>query len=54
MSCIEYELILPSGEKRYEIVDPDAGTSVMAQVNAFMRMHGAITARPLKNETPPK
>lgn len=53
MRCIEYEFVRSDGSKHYEIVDPDAGMSVMSQVNAFMKMHGAIIARPLKNDTPP-
>jgi hypothetical protein len=52
MRCIEYEFVLPDGSTRYEIVDPDAGTSVIGQVNAFMRMHGAYIARPLRQTTP--
>jgi hypothetical protein len=45
--CIEYEFTLPSGEKRYEFVDPNAGDSVMQQVSMFMKMHGAVRAQPV-------
>jgi hypothetical protein len=51
MSCIEYEFVLPDGSTRYEMVDPDAGTSAMRQVNALMKMHGAYIARPLQPTT---
>ncbi|TCU78879.1 hypothetical protein EDE08_101662 [Bradyrhizobium sp. R2.2-H] len=51
MRCIEYEFVLPDGSARYEMVDPDAGYTVMHQVNLFMRMHGATIARPLQHGT---
>ena len=48
--CIEYEFKLPDGSTRYEMVDPDAGYTVMQQVAMFMKMHGAISAKPVKEE----
>jgi hypothetical protein len=45
----EYEFTRPDGSKRYEIVDPDAGYSVMQQIEMFKRMHGAIAAKPVKD-----
>jgi hypothetical protein len=52
LKCIEYEFILPNGERRYEFVDPDRYRSVMMQVELFMHMHGAIIARPLEPQDP--
>lgn len=45
----EYEFTLPDGSKRYEIVDPDAGMSIIAQLVAFKAMHGATSAKPVRN-----
>lgn len=50
MKCVEYEFILPNGDKRYEFVDPDGYLSVLMQVEMFSRMHGAIIARPLRED----
>jgi hypothetical protein len=44
---IEYEFTLRDGSKRYEIIDPDAGTTVMRQVKMFSEMHGAVSATPV-------
>jgi hypothetical protein len=52
MKTIEYELVLPDGSTRYEIVDPDAAYSVMTQVNMFMKLHGAYIVRLLKPNDP--
>jgi hypothetical protein len=52
MKTIEYEFVLRDGSTRYEIVDPDAGYSVLAQVNMFMKLHGAYIARLLKPNDP--
>jgi hypothetical protein len=48
---IEYEFELPDGSKVYEIVDPDAGYSIMKQIRMFQVMHGAKSARPVNNIT---
>lgn len=45
----EYEFTRPDGTKCYEFVDPDAGYSVMQQIAMFMKMHGATSAKPVKN-----
>lgn len=46
----EYEFDLPDGSKAYEIVDMTCNRpSPSAQVHAFMRLHDAKAARPLKD-----
>jgi hypothetical protein len=52
MKAIEYEFTLPDGSKRYEIVDPESGYSVMTQIRMFRKMHDAIRAVPVKNDSP--
>ncbi len=44
----EYEFVLPDGQKRYELIDPDNDTSVMHQINLGLKLHGAVKARPLQ------
>lgn len=41
----EYEFTLPNGEKRYEFC------ASMGEVFRFQRMHGSISAYPLKRGT---
>jgi hypothetical protein len=53
MKTIEYEFTLPNGSKRYEFVDPDAGYSVIRQIEMFNKMHGAIAAKPVNNNQSP-
>lgn len=53
MTTEEYVFILPDGQKRYEIIDTDSDLSKMLQIVMLMKMHGAITALPVKNEAPP-
>lgn len=50
----EYEFVLPDGSKRYEFVDPDAGDSVLRQIELFRRMHGAVSAAPVKPDSSPQ
>ncbi len=45
---MEYEFVLPSGEKRYEFIDPDNDMSVMHQINLGLKLHGAIKAHPVQ------
>lgn len=49
---IEYELVLPDGSKRYELVDPDARFSVMAQIMMVSEKPRATSAKPVSNESP--
>ena len=53
MKTIEYEFTLPDGSKRYEFVDPDAGYSVILQIETFKKMHGAIAVKPVNNNQNP-
>jgi len=53
MKTIEYEFTLPDGSKRYELVDPDAGDSVIRQIEMFKKMHGAVAAKPANNNQNP-
>jgi hypothetical protein len=53
MKTIEYEFTLPDGSKRYELVDPNAGYSVIRQIEVFRKMHGAIAAMPVNNNQSP-
>ena len=53
MKAIEYEFTLPDGSKQYEIVDPESGYSVMAQIRIFRELHGAIAAKPVSNNDSP-
>ena len=53
MKTIEYEFTLPDGSKRYEFVDPEAGYSVIRQIEMFKKMHGAIAAKPVNNNQNP-
>lgn len=48
----EYEFTLPDGSKAYEIIDRDAGFTVMRQVKMFRKMHGAVSARPVPQHPP--
>jgi hypothetical protein len=48
MKLVEYEFTLPDGTKRYEFIDPDNDMSVMHQINLFMKLHGAVKARPVR------
>ena len=43
---VEYEFILPDGSKRYEIVYE------RKEVFAFQKMHGAVSAAPVKRSKP--
>jgi hypothetical protein len=45
---IEYEFTLPSGEKRFEFIDPDNDMSVMHQINLGLKLHGAVKAHPVQ------
>jgi hypothetical protein len=45
----EYEFTLPDGSKRHEFVDPDCGIPVLKQIEMFKKMHGAVSARPVKD-----
>lgn len=45
----EYEFTLPDGSKRYEFVDPDCGIPVLKQIETLKQMHGAVSARPVKD-----
>lgn len=42
----EYELTLPGGEKRFEIVDLDCDQSAASQLRDFAKMHGATGWKP--------
>ena len=53
MKTIEYEFTLPDGSKRYEFVDPDAGYTVIRQIEMFKRMHGAIAVKAVNNNQSP-
>lgn len=46
----EYTFKLPDGSERHEIMDPDAGCSVMTQIGMFKQMHGAVSAMPTTAE----
>lgn len=50
---VEYAFTLPDGSIRYEFVDPDSGYSVLAQIRMFSEMHGAVKARPVKDDRLP-
>lgn len=54
LSYIEYEFVLPSGEKRYEIIDTDNDMSVMQQINLGMKLHGAVAAHPVQGSLFPE
>lgn len=43
LKTIEYEFVLPSGEKRYEFIDLDNDVSVMHQINLGLKLHGAVS-----------
>ena len=42
----EFEFVLRDGSKRYEIMD--LSIPIGGQMFAFMRLHGAVSARPLE------
>jgi hypothetical protein len=48
MKPVEYEFILPDDSKRHEFIDPDNDMSVMQQINLGLKLHGAVTARPVQ------
>jgi hypothetical protein len=50
----EYEFTCADGSKRYEFVDPDAGFSVLQQIERFRSMHGAVSAAPVRPDSSPE
>lgn len=41
---VEYEFTLPNGATRYEMIER---SEAAVQVQMFMKMHGAVRARPV-------